>query len=311
MNVIMDISVVIPVRNEEFTIPELISRVEATLVAMSMKYEIIFVTDINTDKTLSVLRNFHKKNKQIKVIKLSNSFGQHVAILAGLEYVIGKSVVLMDGDLEMYPEDIPKLYVKLQEGYDIVYGYNRNKNRSVINDLSSRFFNFIMKISSDYTFDHNSNMFRIMSEKAVKEVLRFKENQPSLTYIIGLINLPTCGIELEFGKRKFGNSNYRFKSQFNLALNSILSFSTKPLRAISLLGLTISVLSFIYLLIVLVEKFFTSYGGLGWGTVIVLITFFGGIQLLAIGIIGEYIGRIFLQSKNRPLYIIEEKIGEL
>ena len=126
----MDISVVIPVRNEEFTIPELISRLEATLVAMSKKYEIIFVTDINTDRTLSVLKSFHEKNQHIKLIKLSNSFGQHVAILAGLEYAKAKSVVIMDGDLEMYPEDIPKLHAKLQEGYELVYGYNKHKNRS-------------------------------------------------------------------------------------------------------------------------------------------------------------------------------------
>jgi polyisoprenyl-phosphate glycosyltransferase len=307
----MDISVVIPVRNEEFTIPELISRLEATLVAMSKKYEIIFVTDINTDRTLSVLKSFHEKNQHIKLIKLSNSFGQHVAILAGLEYAKAKSVVIMDGDLEMYPEDIPKLHAKLQEGYELVYGYNKHKNRSFINDLSSRFFNYMMKLSSDYSFDHNSNMFRILTSKAVNEVLNFKETQPSLTYIMGLINLPTTGIELEFGKREFGKTNYSLKSQFSLALNSILSFSTKPLRAISLFGFTISFFSFIYLLFVLVQKFFTSYGGLGWGTVIVLITFFGGIQLLAIGIIGEYIGRIFLQSKNRPRYVIEEKFGDL
>jgi glycosyltransferase involved in cell wall biosynthesis len=306
----MKLSVILPIRNEADTIPELISRLLSVLNHIEIDYEIIFVTDINTDNTLEILKRYSIADSKIKIIKLSNSFGQHVAVRAGLDHCEGDAAVIMDADLEMFPEDIPKLYSKLNEGFDIVYGVNKHKNRSFLKDLASKIFNKIMNLLSDENAALNTDMFRIISRKVIDEIIKFREQKPSLTYIMGLINLPAVKVELEFGRRSKGRSNYNFKRQMNMAIDSFLSFSTKPVRFISLLGFFTSLVSFLYLLIVLIQKFFDKYTGIGLGTILVLIIFFGGLQLFAIGIIGEYIGRIFIQSKNRPLYIVEELFGD-
>jgi glycosyltransferase involved in cell wall biosynthesis len=306
----MKLSVILPIRNEADTIPELISRLLSVLNHIEIDYEIIFVTDINTDNTLEILKRYSIADSKIKIIKLSNSFGQHVAVRAGLDHCESDAAVIMDADLEMFPEDIPKLYSKLNEGFDIVYGVNKHKNRSFLKDLASKIFNKIMNLLSDENAALNTDMFRIISRKVIDEIIKFREQKPSLTYIMGLINLPAVKVELEFGRRSKGRSNYNFKRQMNMAIDSFLSFSTKPVRFISLLGFFTSLVSFLYLLIVLIQKFFDKYTGIGLGTILVLIIFFGGLQLFAIGIIGEYIGRIFIQSKNRPLYIVEELFGD-
>lgn len=306
----MELSLVLPVRNEAEIIPELVERLNRTLNSMSIDYEIIFITDLNTDNTLPILRTHAESDHKIKVIKLTNSFGQNVAVKAGIDYSKGNAVLIMDADLEMYPEDIPKLYNKYLEGFEIVYGASKHKDRSFFKDLTSRWFNKIMNMISDDKANLNTDFFRIISRRVVNELSKFHEQKPSLTYIMALINLPAVRVELEFGKRPKGKTNYNFFRQINLAIDSFLSFSTAPVRVISLIGFFTSFSSFLYLLGTLIQKFYSPYTGIGLGTIVVLIMFFGGLQLFAIGIIGEYIGRIFIQSKNRPHYIVEELIGD-
>ena len=219
----MKLSVILPIRNEADTIPELISRLLSVLNHIEIDYEIIFVTDINTDNTLEILKRYSIADSKIKIIKLSNSFGQHVAVRAGLDHCEGDAAVIMDADLEMFPEDIPKLYSKLNEGFDIVYGVNKNKNRSFLKDLASKIFNKIMNLLSDENAALNTDMFRIISRKVIDEIIKFREQKPSLTYIMGLINLPAVKVELEFGRRSKGRSNYNFKRQMNMAIDSFLS----------------------------------------------------------------------------------------
>jgi polyisoprenyl-phosphate glycosyltransferase len=304
-----EISIVIPVRDEEKNIPELISRITASINAIHKTFEILFVTDINRDNTTTLLEKYSRQQKNIKTIKLSTGFGQHVAVLAGLDYCRGKSVVIMDGDLQDYPEDIPLLYNKLCEGYDIVYAIKEKKNDRLFRNLSSWVFNSLMNTLSDIKLYSNSSMFRIISRKALEEVIRFREYEPSLTYIFSFINLPTTTVMVRSGKRQRGETKYSFFKLMNFAVSSLLSFSIKPLRMISILGLVMSVLSFIYFTIVLYQYFSMKIQILGWATIMVTVTFMGGIQLLSLGVIGEYIGRMYMQTKNRPLYIIEKKYG--
>lgn len=306
----MKLSLVLPARNEADIIPELVARLRAVLKSMAVDYEIIFVTDLNTDNTLTVLKDYARSDSRIKVIKLSNRFGQNVAVKAGIDHSKGDAVLIMDADLEMFPEEIPRLYDKYLEGFEIVYGASKHKDRSYFKDLTSRTFNKIMNFVSDDNASLNTDFFRIISRKVINELAKFHEQKPSLTYIMALINLPAVRVEIEFGKRSKGKTNYNFLSQLNLAIDSFLSFSTGPVRVISIIGFLTSFSSFVYLIGTLVQKFYSPYEGIGLGTIMVLIIFFGGIQLFAIGIIGEYIGRIFIQSKNRPLYIIEELIGD-
>ncbi len=306
----LDLSVVVPVRDEEKNLPGLISRLVETIESMNVEFELIFVTDLNRDGTYDVLKEQNGMDRRVKVVKLTNSFGQHVAVVAGLELCRGDAVVIMDGDLQDCPEDIPKLYGKMQEGYDIVYGVKDRKNDTFIKNIQSKLFVKVLNRLSDYDIKYNTSMFRIVSRRAVGELLRFRENEPSLTFIMGLINLPTQSVKVTSGRRQQGRTKYGLLRQINVAIGSLLSFSTKPLRLMSLCGLVVSLLSIVYLIVVLVQRLFFGMGILGWPTLVTLILLLGGVQLFCMGIIGEYIGRIFIQSKRRPLYIIEEQIGD-
>lgn len=304
-----EISVVIPVRNEEKNISTLVNRICAALQDIHKTFEIIFVTDLNSDNTVGVLEDYSRRSPWIKTLKLANSFGQHVAVLAGLDHSSGCSIVIMDGDLQDYPEDIPVLYAKLQEGYDVVYGVKEKKNDSRYRNMSSQLFNTIMSALSDIKLETNSSMFRIISRKALEEVVKFREYEPSLTYIFSLINLPTSRVPVRSGIREKGQTKYSFLRLVSFAISSLISFSRKPLRVIASFGLIVSFLSFVYFGVVLYQYFTNEVEILGWATLIAMITFMGGLQLLSIGVIGEYIGRMYIQTKNRPLYIIERKYG--
>jgi len=305
----VELSVVIPVRDEEDNIPELSKRIVNIVSKMGLSFEVIFVTDINKDNTLEVLKLLNKNDERIKAMKLSRGLGQHMAVIAGLDITMGKAVVIMDGDLQDYPEDIPKLYEKYKEGFDVVYGVKEKKNDSSLRNLFSKTFIKILNKLSDYKIDFNTCMFRILSRRTVEGILSFGEREINMTGLISIVNFPTTEIIVTSGKRTAGETKYSFFRQVNMALSFLLSFSTKPLRIASGLGFTISSLSFIYLIIVAIQKVFFNVVVLGWATIISLITFSSGIQLFFLGIIGEYIGKIFMETKNRPRYFIEEKIG--
>jgi dolichol-phosphate mannosyltransferase len=305
------LSVVVPVRNEEKNIPELSRRVDAAVRGMGLAYELVFVTDINTDRTVDVLRETHAKNPNVKAVKLADGRGQHVAVVAGLDASRGRAVVVMDGDLQDCPEDIPKLYERLQAGFDVVYGVKEKKNDSALRNFFSRRFVAVMNALSDQRLDHNTSMFRVMSRRTVDQLKRFRESEPSVTGLVTLINFPTDRVLVTSGTRQAGETNYSFMRQVNLAISFLLSFSTKPLRMISVLGLVVAGASFIYLLIILLQAIFIGVPVAGWATLVSLVTFLSGVQMLAIGLIGVYVGRIFVESKRRPLYIVEERIGDL
>ena len=306
----MDISVVIPVRDEEGNIPALHQRLKSSLKNLKVSYEVIFVTDINRDNTFAALRELNKKDKDFKVIKLSNSYGQHVAVIAGLEKCSGKSIVIMDGDLQDYPEDIEKLYNKQREGFDIVYGVKEKKNDSFMRNVFSKTFVYIINLLSDVKTDYNTSMFRIISKRTRDEILRFEERQPSLVFIMSLIGFPSASVMVTSGERETGESKYSFMSLVNLAMSMLLSFSTKPIRLISYLGFIFSLLSFLYFIFTLVSRYLLNITVPGWATIIALITLLGGLQLFSIGVIGEYIARVFIESKRRPLYIIDKEVGK-
>jgi polyisoprenyl-phosphate glycosyltransferase len=305
------LSVVVPVRNEAKNIPTFVARLTPVLEGLGSDHEIIFATDLNRDNTLEVLRSMHRDDARIKTLKLSNAFGHHVAVLAGLTVSAGDAVVVMDGDMQDYPEDIPLLYGKLQEGHDVVYGVKARKNESALRNVFSRTFLRLMKALSDYDVDFNTSMFRVMSRRAVDELCRFREREPSITGLVSVIGLPTAKVQVTSGARQAGRTNYSYWRQLKFAVNFLLSFSTKPLRLISMLGLVISTLSFVYFVVVVIQRLAFGTPVPGWPTVVGLLTLLGGVQLLALGTTGEYVARIFLEVKRRPLYVIEERIGEL
>jgi len=309
VSVMYDISIVIPVRDEEKNIIELISRISSITEKLKVTYEVIFVTDVNKDNTFGLLRELNKKDDRIKTVKLSNVFGHHVAVLAGLRFAQGEAIVVMDGDLQDYPEDIQRLYEKFQEGYDVVCGTKSSKNDSLIRNFFSKAFLKLLNKLADYKLEYNTNMFRIISKRAAQEALKFKEADPSFTGIMSIVGFSMAKVMVTSGRRKAGKTKYSFLRQVNFAISFLFSFSTKPLRISSVFGFIIASLSFFYLVIVVIQKLTFNVSVSGWATIISLITFLGGIQLFFLGIIGEYIGRIFIETKKRPVYVIEEKVG--
>ena len=307
----IDMSVVTAIKNEEENIEEYLERLYNTLRKLEISYEIIFVTDVNEDRTYEVLKEKNRKDSRLKIIKLSRGYGQYTAIMAGLDYASGNVVVTMDSDLQDHPEDIEGLYEKLQEGYDIVYGIKEKKDDSFIRNVLSGFYLWVLNALSDVKLDHNTNIFRIMSLRTVRAIRSFSEHAPSLTGISSLIGLPTTSLKVTSGTRKKGKTKYSYLALFSLAFDTIFSFTVKPLRMISLFGAIVSCLSLIYLVVDLVRTFFFDQNVVpGWPTVISFIIFLGGVQLVSLGIIGEYVGRSYIEAKKRPLYIVEEKIGE-
>ena len=304
------LSVVVPVRNEAENIPKLVARLTTVLEGVSTEHEIIFATDLNRDNTLEVLRSLHRSDPRVKTLKLSNAFGHHIAVLAGLVASRGDAVVVMDGDLQDHPEDIPLLYAKLGEGHDVVYGVKERKNESALRNLFSRTTVRLMNSLSDYDVDFNTSMFRIMSRRAVDQLCRFRERDPSITGLVSIIGLPTTKVLVTSGTRHAGRTNYSYWRQLNFAINFVLSFSTKPLRLISILGLAVSVLALLYFVVVVIKRLAYGTPVPGWPTVVGLLSLLGGVQLLALGVTGEYVARIFLEVKRRPLYVVEEEIGE-
>jgi len=301
-----NLSIVIPVRNEAGNLSVLIQRLNDVIGAMGQSYEYIFVTDINTDNTYKILQEAHKRDKHIKVLKLLNTYGHHVAVYAGLTKVNGKLVIIMDGDLQDCPEDIPILLKRVNDGYDIVYGQKENKNESAIRNMLSRTFLKIMRWLSDYPMDFNTSMFRVVTREVVDTLMEYKEGDPSLTFLMGMMGYRSARVTVASGTRYKGRSNYGLWRQINYAINSLTAFSTKPLRIISSIGLAVSLLSFLYFLVVIGQKVFGGIGVKGWPTIIAVITLLGGLQLLSLGIIGEYMGKVFLEVKKRPLFTIEK-----
>jgi dolichol-phosphate mannosyltransferase len=305
----MDLSVVVPVRNEGDNLVELTTRLHSALGTLSPHYEIIYVTDLNRDNTLAVLHQLNQEDPRVKVLKLSNAFGHHVAVMAGLAHTQGAAVVIMDGDLQDYPEDIPALHARLREGNDIVYGTKQRKNDSALRNLLSRTFLKVLRRFSDFDMDLNTSMFRIISRRVVNAVLQFKERDPSLTFIMGLIGFPTARVQVTSGNRQHGQTNYSFWRQINLAITSLISFSTKPLRMVSMLGICTSAVALIYFLFALGNWALFGVPVAGWTSLAALLGLVGGAILFAQGITGEYIARMFLETKGRPLYVIEERLG--
>lgn len=307
----MDISVIVPVRDEADTIPELARRLTSTLGGMNLDYEILFVTDINKDNTVAVLREQNRENPRVKSIKLSTGRGQHIAVVAGLDASDGKCAVLMDGDLQDYPEDIPALYTRMGEGFDVVYGIKARKNDSWLRNLFSRSFLAILNWFSDQQLQHNTCMFRIISGRTIRQMRKFREYEQSLTGLMAMVNFPTSTVMVTSGQRMRGETKYSFFRQINFAIGFLLAFTTKPLRLISLLGLSVAGVSFAYFVFVLVRAIWVGIPVAGWATLVSLISFLSGVQLLALGTIGEYVGRVFLETKRRPLYVVEEVVGEI
>jgi len=306
----IEISIVIPVYNEEENLIEIHKRLKNVLEnVLRTSYEIIFVDDGSKDNSWKIIEYLHTENINIKGLKFSRNFGHHIAITAGMDMAKGDSVVLMDADLQDQPEEIPKLYYTYMNGYDVVYGIRKERQHSFLKTITSKIFISLMNRIVNSDIPINSHIFRIMNRKVLIAINQFRERERFITGLVSFVGFNQIGVEIEHGKRFAGETKYSLSKLLKLAINTLTSFSYKPLQLASFSGIIISLLSFIFIIYLFVRKLIFNVGLVGWTSTIVIILFIGGIQMFFLGIMGEYIGRIYAENQNRPLYIIDKEVG--
>jgi dolichol-phosphate mannosyltransferase len=276
------------------------------------EYEILFIDDGSKDSTLEILRKLNSDNRKINFLSFSRNFGHQNALRAGTRRADGDCIISIDGDLQHPPELIPDLINKWIEGYDIVYTIRKDgKKIPVLKKVTSRLFYKLMNAISDINLQHGEADFRLLDKNAAAELNNLNENALFFRGMVKWLGFNQTGIEYIPDDRKWGKTKYSRKKMFDLAISGITSFSIKPLRVSIIIGISIAFLSLLYGLYALYIKFFTDNSIEGWASVFFMVTFIGGIQLIILGIIGEYIGNIFLESKKRPHYIIKEDSSDL
>jgi dolichol-phosphate mannosyltransferase len=302
------ISIVIPVMNEEGNI-QLISSKVIDVLSIYKKYEIIFVDDGSTDNTLPILENLNKNNKNIKFLSFSRNFGHQNALKAGLDYTKGDCVISLDGDMQHPPELIPEMINKWKrDGYDIVYTVRKDDpNQGFFKKISSRLFYKFLNYIADTNITAGSADFRLLDKSVVDIIRQFKESPLFFRGLIPWIGFKQIAIEYMPNQRLWGKSKYSLKKMFDLALTGILGFSIKPLLISIYIGIFISAGSFFYGCYVILIKIFTTKTISGWASMVAAISFIGGIQLIILGMMGMYLGKLFMESKGRPSYIISKK----
>lgn len=304
------LSIVLPIYNEEKNIPELYGRLKNSLKIINKPFELIFVNDGSKDRSPQLVYELSKKDPCVKLIDLSRNFGHQVAITAGIDFAEGSAVVIIDSDLQDPPEVIPELVKKWREGYEVVYAKRINRKDTLFKKSTAYLFYRIFKKLSPIEMPTDVGDFRLIDRKVVLEVRKLREKSRFMRGLISWVGFKQGEVLFERDERRFGKTNYPLKKMIKFAIDGITSFSYLPLRLTTYLGFVTASLGFALGIYALFIKFIKPEQVVpGWATVIIVMTFLGGIQLLIIGIIGEYIGRIYTESQARPLYVVRSLKG--
>ena len=305
------LSIIIPCFNEEEVISETFKRI--LKIASEIKYldiEIIFIDDGSKDLTPVLLQNFVNKENFVKAIFLSRNFGHQIAVTAGLDASKGDAVVIIDADLQDPPEVIHEMILEWEKGYDVVYGKRIDrKGESIFKKLTAKMFYRILNMLSDVYIPLDTGDFRLISKNVVQNLKQMPEKDRFLRGMISWVGFRQTAIKYHRDKRFAGVSKYPLRKMLKFASDGILSFSTKPLQISIGLGMVSSFLSLLVICYALFLRIFTNIWVEGWTALMIAVLFIGGIQLLCIGILGNYIGRIYDESKNRPLYLVRQYRG--
>lgn len=303
----MDLSVIIPIYNEEKNIDLLYKRLTEVLRPLNVSYELVFINDGSADNSLGLLRALTTADDKVRYLSFSRNFGHQIAVTAGLDQCRGRSVVIIDADLQDPPELIKPMYEKLKEGYQVVYAKRRaRQGESFAKKVTAKYFYRILKKITSINIPVDTGDFRIMDRSIVEVLKKMPEQQKFLRGQISWAGFKQTFIEYDRDERNAGKTGYTYKKMIRFALDGITSFSDVPLKAVSAFGFVVSIISFVLILYALYTRFVTKDYVPGWTSILITVLFIGGIQLLGIGIIGEYISRISANVRNRPLYIIQE-----
>ncbi len=305
------ISVVVPVFKEEKNVPQFLARLGPILERLTPDFEVIFALDPSPDRTEEVVLEHRARDKRVKLLKFSRRYGQPMATLGGLAYATGEAVIVMDVDLQDPPELIIEMVEKWREGYDVVYAQRRNRDgetlvKKIVSAVGYRYINKI----ADVNIPPNTGDFRLMSRRVINEVNALKESHGFLRGMVALVGFRQTSVLFDRPARFSGSGNYnRFLGSLKIGLNGIFCFSNYTLTLSSQLGFLIAGLSFVLALICGIMKLMGAPFPLGNPTIVILILLMGGIQLISVGILGEYLGRIYEEVKQRPKFIVDRKEG--
>jgi len=300
-------SVVVPVFNEREVLSDLYKRMTSVMDKLGEPYEIIFVNDGSNDGSLELMKTLHSQDNRVKIINFSRNFGHQIAISAGLDHSSGKAVIVMDADLQDPPEILPQFVQKWKEGFDVVYGVRRRKGNLFKRISYKLFYKILSRISNIY-IPEESGDFSLLSRRVVEAIKSAKERNRFIRGIRSWVGFNQIGVEYGRPVRLGGEAKYTLRKLIKLALDGFFAFSWVPLRLSTYAGLFISGISFLLIIYALYAKFIMKIPLVGWASIFVAVLFIGGIQLIMIGIVGEYIARIYEEVKRRPLYFIKEII---
>jgi dolichol-phosphate mannosyltransferase len=306
-----ELTVVVPAYNEDSNVERLYSRLSDVLDGLGLQWELIFSVDPSTDRTEEFILTLRERDPRVKLLRFSRRFGQPMATIAGLEAASGDAVVVIDCDLQDPPELIPQLVARWREGYDVVYAQRRTRRgetlaKRVVSSLGYR----VIRRIAEVEIPPNTGDFRLMSRRVVDNVVALKESHGFLRGLVALVGFRQTSVLYDRDPRAAGSGKYnRFMGSLVIGLNGVVGFSRQPLRVISILGVAFSGFAFVLAAVYLALKLGGVSFPLGNPTIVIIVTFFSGIQLLSLGVIGEYVGRIYDETRQRPKYIIESRYG--
>ncbi|MGG2088705.1 glycosyltransferase family 2 protein [Priestia aryabhattai] len=308
MSSIVKYSIVVPVYNEEEVIHETYRRLTEVMRSTKETYELLFVNDGSRDRTAEIIKEYSEQDPAVVLLDFARNFGHQIAITAGMDYARGEAVVVIDADLQDPPELILEMIEKWKQGFDVVYAKRtKRKGETYFKKQTAAMFYRFLRAMTDIDIPLDTGDFRLLDRKVCNQMNSIQEKNRFVRGLVSWVGFKQIAVEYERDERLAGESKYPLKKMLKLSMDGITSFSYKPLKLASYAGVTLSGIGFIYLFVVLYLKLFTGSTITGWSSLIVIQLFFSGIILIILGMIGEYIGRIYDETKNRPLYIVREK----
>ena len=306
------ISIIIPAYNEEEALPLLYDRLKKLMEDMkNYEFEILFVNDGSKDKTIEIIKEFRSKDERICYVDFSRNFGKEIAMIAGLDYATGDCVIFMDADLQDPPELIPELVKYWEEGYDDVYAKRRSrKGETWLKKFTSKMYYRVLQHLTKVEIQEDTGDFRLLDRRCVNALKKLRESQRNTKSMFSWIGYNKKEVLYDRDPRVAGTTKWNYKKLIDLAIDGITSFTTSPLRLATYVSIPTFIALFVYFIYVIVKCFVVNQVIQAYQAIILLILFFSGIQILLFGIIGEYLGRIFNETKNRPLYLVNEYNGK-
>jgi len=300
------LSIVVPAYNEEEVLPKFHERVSSVLKSMTIDAEIVYVNDGSTDNTLEVIQHIRKSDPRVSIVDLSRNFGKETAVTAGLDHASGDAIVIIDADLQHPPELIPELVKHWIDGYDVVYTKNSDRfGESIVKRAMTRTFYRLIKMFGRVDVPENAGDYRLLSRRALDSLIQLREQHRYMKGLFSWIGYPQKAVPYNPDPRYAGQTKWSYLDLLDLALDGITSFTISPLKIATYFGLVSAFASFFYASIIVYQALFYGKPVAGYPSIMVVILFLGGVQLIIIGIIGEYLGRVFNETKRRPLYFLK------